>query len=123
MNGQLPPAKVEARHEEFFLAWYIAWNGSYEAGAQLLADFERDVTADLRRAIAAITEAHDRDLAEMRRFQEDKIRDTHELAALRADKELLDWLNKYWWHGPIPMICKKGQPLRAAIDAARKGTP
>ena len=39
-----------------------------------------------------------------------------ENAALKADKERLDWLetSSYWPHPPI------GEDIRAAIDAARK---
>lgn len=39
---------------------------------------------------------------------------------LRADRDRLDWLDNYWWHGPAPIVCKKGESLRAAIDAAIK---
>jgi hypothetical protein len=40
-------------------------------------------------------------------------------AALRADKERLDWLQNspYWPHPPL------GEDIRAAIDAARKEQP
>jgi hypothetical protein len=42
-----------------------------------------------------------------------------ENAALRADKQRLDWLQNshYWPHPPL------GEDIRAAIDAARKEQP
>ena len=96
----------------------VAFADAVDRFADAVAELERENTA-LREQLnhTVTTKYHDQIVQESVSL---RVKETAELgrenAALRADKQRLDWLQNspYWPHPPL------GEDVRAAIDAARK---
>jgi hypothetical protein len=117
-HRKLWTALYNLAHREIFEDYAESSDGP---ATQLIADsealaVERALTAELTRLRAEV----ERWKTVAAQMSEEREHNANEAALSRAEVKRLDWLEENWTRWPI---ARQADTIRAAIDAAMKGTP